>query len=402
MLFAAAIAVPMQWPLPPQIAAMLPMMPWAVMAAALLLSQIYQQGRMGFVVLLSMGNFGVASYLQQALGGSNINADVQLGYWLWGLTAPLLLLLFALLPSRLVFHPRAWGHWLLLLTVVFAAGLLWQQSALLAPLSPWLQTRQLPLFSWSPAPLLLLALQLIVTLICWIRYLQTKSHDGVAVALAQVALLLSSLWIGEAQQLALLATCLASAQLLLVLGLGHQLAFIDELTAIPGRRALNMALARLGRRYTLAMLDIDHFKKFNDTHGHDVGDEVLQMVAQRLTLVTHGGKVYRYGGEEFTVLFSGKQPAQVKAALEAVRQDIADYPFVVRSAKRKGADLQQGRGQRGEGGGKTVQVTISLGVANRTSNRTDTDAVLKAADKALYVAKKAGRNCLRIAPKAQD
>ena len=58
------------------------------------------------------------------------------------------------------------------------------------------------------------------------------------------------------------------------------MAFRDELTGLPGRRALNERLQRLPRQYVLAMTDVDHFKKFNDTHGHDVGDEVLKLVAQ--------------------------------------------------------------------------------------------------------------------------
>ena len=58
----------------------------------------------------------------------------------------------------------------------------------------------------------------------------------------------------------------------------------------------------MGRHYTLAMIDVDHFKKFNDTYGHDVGDLVLKMVAHQISQVNGGGKAYRYGGEEFTTV----------------------------------------------------------------------------------------------------
>ncbi|HAG79498.1 MAG TPA: GGDEF domain-containing protein, partial [Pseudomonas sp.] len=73
--------------------------------------------------------------------------------------------------------------------------------------------------------------------------------------------------------------------LMLVTAIAHEaylMAFRDELTGLPGRRALNERLQRLGRQYVLAMADVDHFKRFNDTYGHDVGDQVLKMVASRL------------------------------------------------------------------------------------------------------------------------
>ena len=87
----------------------------------------------------------------------------------------------------------------------------------------------------------------------------------------------------------------------------HSLAFRDTLTGLPGRRALEERLRSLGGRYTIAMVDIDHFKNFNDQHGHDVGDQVLKLVAARLAEVGGGGRAYRYGGEEFSVLFRGRR-----------------------------------------------------------------------------------------------
>src|SRR6185436_12678910 len=77
----------------------------------------------------------------------------------------------------------------------------------------------------------------------------------------------------------------------------HRLAFRDELTGLPGRRALDARLRSLPGRYTVAMVDVDHFKKFNDTHGHDIGDQVLKLVGARLAEVGGSGKAFRYGGE---------------------------------------------------------------------------------------------------------
>src|SRR3990167_5951921 len=81
----------------------------------------------------------------------------------------------------------------------------------------------------------------------------------------------------------------------------HRLAFRDELTGLPSRRALEEGLHGLGPAHAIAMVDVDHFKKFNDTHGHDIGDQVLRLVAAQLRKIGGGGKAYRYGGEEFTL-----------------------------------------------------------------------------------------------------
>jgi len=178
----------------------------------------------------------------------------------------------------------------------------------------------------------------------------------------------------------------------------HDMAYRDELTALPSRRALNQALLSLGRRYTIAMLDIDHFKKFNDTHGHDVGDEVLQMVAAKIARIGGGGKPFRYGGEEFTIVFPGKTPEQAQAQLETLRATIENYRMVVRKDQRKsgkGAG-KQARVRRGKNNPrhKTLSVTISIGYAARNAGTKIPEAVIKSADQALYRAKQKGRNCL--------
>ena len=182
----------------------------------------------------------------------------------------------------------------------------------------------------------------------------------------------------------------------------HDMAYRDELTALPSRRALNQLFLSLGRRYTIAMLDIDHFKKFNDTHGHDVGDEVLQMVAAKIARIKGGGKPYRYGGEEFTIVFPGKSPQQVQQHLEALRSEIENYQMVVRRQQRSNQSKaaskagQQARSRRvgKDPANKSLSVTISIGYATRKEDLKFPEAVIKAADQALYRAKKKGRNCL--------
>ncbi|MDZ7685567.1 MAG: GGDEF domain-containing protein [Gammaproteobacteria bacterium] len=193
----------------------------------------------------------------------------------------------------------------------------------------------------------------------------------------------------------LYASVIAGGVMLIVAMLADSwsLAYRDDLTGLPGRRALGEAFLSLGNRYVVAMMDVDHFKKFNDTHGHDVGDDVLRMVASQIAKVAGGGKAYRYGGEEFTVVFPSRSQAEAVIALEGVRAAIEDYEVVVRD-QRTDDDKAAERGRGARAGQKTVAVTISIGVAERDRGE-QAEEVLKRADEALYAAKKAGRNRLR-------
>ena len=173
----------------------------------------------------------------------------------------------------------------------------------------------------------------------------------------------------------------------------YQMAFRDELTGLPGRRALNERMQRLGRNYVLAMSDVDHFKKFNDTHGHDVGDQVLRLVASKLSKISGGGRAYRYGGEEFALVFAGKTLEECMPHLEVIRESIASYNIQLRNQENRPQDDQQGRQRRAGAGASSVSVTVSIGVAERVEQR-NPEQVLKSADEALYAAKGAGRNCV--------
>ncbi|MEO4047092.1 GGDEF domain-containing protein [Pseudomonas sp. CAU 1711] len=185
--------------------------------------------------------------------------------------------------------------------------------------------------------------------------------------------------------------------LMLVAAVVHEaylMAYRDELTGLPGRRALNDRLQRLGRNYVIAMADVDHFKKFNDTHGHDVGDEVLRLVASHLRKIGGGGKAYRYGGEEFTLVFPGKSLDDCRPHLEAVREAVENYSLQLRDRQQRPKNDKQGRQRRKAGGAGSVSVTISIGVAEREAHQRGAEEVIRCADKALYAAKGAGRNCV--------
>jgi len=185
---------------------------------------------------------------------------------------------------------------------------------------------------------------------------------------------------------------LACAGLVVVVAMvesAYTLAYHDELTGLPARRALNDALLRLGGRYTVAMVDVDHFKKFNDTHGHDVGDQVLRMVAGRLAGVTGGGRAFRYGGEEFAVLFPEKSATESAPHLETLRAVVAGASFTQRGADRPKRKPASPRARAA--GARALTVTVSIGVAEARGASLP-DQVVKAADKALYRAKEGGRN----------
>ncbi len=160
-----------------------------------------------------------------------------------------------------------------------------------------------------------------------------------------------------------------------------QLAATDALTALPNRRALEEALSRdiarstrAGVAMSVVMIDVDHFKKFNDVYGHALGDEVLRMVGATLKSTAREGDVpARYGGEEFCVVFPGTPEEGAMLAAERIRAAI------------EGATVPSEKGD--------LKVTASLGVATRPPGGRETkEDLLRRADQALYVAKEAGRN----------
>lgn len=172
----------------------------------------------------------------------------------------------------------------------------------------------------------------------------------------------------------------------------YELAFKDRLTDIPGRLALENDLRYLGKRYTIAMIDIDHFKSFNDTYGHDTGDDVLRLVASKMKGIGGGARIYRYGGEEFTVLFKGKDAEQARDHLEILRTSIESYQMIIRDQDNRPKDSKLGAQKRKRTkDGEIVNITISIGVCDSREVK-EVSAVMKQADEALYKAKSLGRN----------
>lgn len=202
---------------------------------------------------------------------------------------------------------------------------------------------------------------------------------------------------GTTQTDASLSVFFSTSGLILVLATLESsffMAYRDELTGLPSRRALNQTLSGLGRQYVIAMIDVDHFKKFNDTYGHKTGDQVLKLLSTHLERMSGGAKPFRYGGEEFAAVFPGKTVKEALPHLDACRKRLSETPFTVRRKTREKASSTQ-RGKSRTKTSRQVTVTISIGAAEPSSALNTPSRVISSADKALYRAKKAGRNCVK-------
>ncbi len=253
-----------------------------------------------------------------------------------------------------------------------------------------------PPFNWMPFPGLALAF-----LVCAAPFILTrKSMEsplmGIITAEAMVVFLIGAnsshlAWNGHNKGAFILLA--GTGMLCLLIGCLENLwrhANIDELTELPGRRSLKQQLARLSLEYSIAIIDIDHFKKVNDTYGHKCGDDALRFIAAILR--NSGiGRAYRYGGEEFLVVMENTGLKEAYETVERLREAICHKPFQVRPAQRP----ILGRRKRSEvrsSGATTITMSVSIGIAK---NRSPTDApndVIAAADKALYRSKQEGRN----------
>lgn len=301
-----------------------------------------------------------------------------------------LLQLAALLVFSLPLQYADAGPWL-----AFSKGLpqvAADHAALAATLAAFLESRSLVGLQSIATPILLAYL----LPLAWLAYRFSRRLDialaGYVGALG--AVLLSLLADDGASGLMICFSTAGIIMLITTIEASFSMAYLDDLTGLPGRRSLNELMVNLGKTYAIAMLDIDHFKKFNDTYGHKTGDDVLKMVATIFGRIRGNAKAFRYGGEEFTAVFPGKTAEEAYPYLEKVRRDIEESGFVVRSkTRKKKSPDNRGTDQTEK---KTVNVTISIGVATSSKALDSPEKVIKAADAILYKAKKAGRNRVKI------
>jgi diguanylate cyclase (GGDEF)-like protein len=170
---------------------------------------------------------------------------------------------------------------------------------------------------------------------------------------------------------------------------------LDSLTGLPGRRALDRFLRQLTGGGALALVNIDYFKRFNEAYGRDAGDQLIRKVAAQLTAAEGGGRVFRYDGDEFAVVFPRRSRKAALPHLEAVRALMEADCFRLRGPNRPAQKPREhGFVPRG---GRKVHVTVSIGVAEFSEKLASPDLVVEAAGKALGRAKERGRNQVQAA-----
>ncbi len=164
--------------------------------------------------------------------------------------------------------------------------------------------------------------------------------------------------------------------------LSLEMAITDQLTGLYNRRYMSSHLSTLlgnasstSKSLSFLVLDIDYFKSINDTHGHDIGDQVLKQFAQRIAANVRGiDLACRYGGEEFVVVMPDTDIAFAYMVAERLRQQVADLPFTISVAPHQ------------------LNVTVSIGITSSEGPNDTAEALLRRADQALYRAKRDGRN----------
>lgn len=367
------------------------LLPYGIFAGVLALAHYFNRARF-FAAGLLMGlvYWLIQHFLQSQLQGT---ATIHL-YTALSLFLPPALLILLLAPER-----GLWNRHGLLICVIApllmacAYGLYPFLSAKLLAISDlWFSIKPFSSYIISINASAIFALCLLLGLLLLIR------RDTAINAALCACLLFSFATLAFFDQALISSLMFSGAAITLLTGLltsSFEMAYNDDLTGLLGRRALNEKLRNLTRTYTIAMLDIDHFKKFNDSHGHDVGDQVLKIVASHIAAIDGGGLAYRYGGEEFCVIFNGKHAAACSAHLEALREAIAAHSITLRDHSTRPKSAQEGALQRGTRRSKpSVSVTISIGMADNQQHQATATQVLKQADRALYRAKQQGRNCL--------
>jgi len=384
-------------PLFPEIAPTISFYYVAVFTAGLVLSRRFNSSRYLFSLLVLMISHRAVGFF--AAGQAHTGAG-RTAVLLMAFLVPINFALFAVIQERgLVFAGVGPRFALLFLEAVMVAVWCRPENSTRTPASEGLPP-------WA-------MLGFVVAVGVFVaRYVQTRKliEPGFVWTSAAVFLWLQFAPIGKMS-----VAYAATAGLILTASLietSYVLAYHDELTGIPGRRAFNEALLSLDQQYAIAIVDIDHFKNFNDTYGHDVGDQVLCLVASRLSRVRGGGEAFRCGGEEFSIIFRNTSAKEAFDHLESLRQAVETSAFRVRGGERRSA-ARAGEPERRRTNRRKVAptpapqpsdglaVTVSVGVAEPSTRYRNPDQVIKAADQALYQAKRGGRNRVELASTTQ-
>lgn len=379
--------------------------PYAVLLIGTAIALWFNRGR-AFIALISLLVAFIAYRI--SLGFGQDDFPVRAVLTAAAIFVPANILVVLVLPERGIVHFRNY-RWLLLgLAEVLITA--WIATAGHTALSgtAWHATLDHWLLKATPTPLLGRLLIVAAFAVALLRAWTQRLPLDVGMAGAIVAFFIACEWPNLSVVYGVFVFAAGAMLLLAVLQESHRMAFRDELTGLPSRRALQEKLVALGPAYTIAMVDVDHFKKFNDTHGHDIGDQVLKMVGARLSEVG-GGKAFRYGGEEFAVVFPDQQLEEALPHLDALRQSIENYRMSVRTEQQRRNETRRDKDRRTmtksafalahpdapplrSNRAEVLSVTVSIGAAQRTELMETPEAIIRLADEALYRAKGAGRN----------
>jgi diguanylate cyclase (GGDEF)-like protein len=370
------------------LATLAPIYLYAVALAGVVLGWRFNQSRLVFAVIVvtladtALVHFAAGNAVSPEVGPTAYNAVALL--------LPLNLAVLSMVKERGILTLR--GIWRLMLIALQIGAVVMVCKYRQLDIAAYLEYAFIEAHFFTRIPLAQPALLAFATafLVLTVRFIKRRGviESGFFWGLVSV---LFALAVGRVQPLS--TAYFATAGFVLVISVverSFSMAFRDELTGLPARRALDEALLRLRSTYSVAMLDIDFFKKFNDKYGHDVGDQVLRMVGSKLAKATGGGKPFRYGGEEFVLIFPGKLVDETIPYLERLRKAIEESGFILRGTDRRRNKPDNPKSIRGSG--RKTTITVSIGVAERNERRVSPQRVINAADKALYRAKKAGRN----------
>lgn len=353
--------------LPQSLLKVLPYLCYAVLLVGMVVSYFFNRSKFLFVFLLLM-------LIQFAFVSTTNRAVFEPLYLVIAMLAPLNVWLFSIFPECSV--TTVWGAvrmalvlcQVLLLIVIANGGFHLVKS----------------FFVVNPMP----QVAIVCFLAVFLYLMRSKQQEHFRNSILVVLLSLFALFSFKDSISLAAPVFLTISGLVLVSSLvreSYSMAYLDELTGLPARRALKEAMANLRGKYTIAMVDIDHFKKINDNYGHDTGDDVLRHLSSVLSR-TSEGKVFRSGGEEFVIIFPGKDVSSVRGQLEAIRRAVEEKCFFIRGTNsRKSVS-------RGKGGSKGITVTVSIGAAEKNERNRTPEKVLKMADEAMYSAKDEGRN----------
>jgi diguanylate cyclase (GGDEF)-like protein len=375
-------------------------MPYTLLAVAALLGVSFSQSRILFIsVLIAL----IALLIDSAYFVKHDPGRAEVVILLSCIYVPSLMALFYFLNERGTLSV----HGCVRIVFVLSGLLVVVVLPLASTVKEAVSSVEMALFRPRPPTLMVPAIAVVMLAVCASLLLVRKKHESPFLGpLLCIALLhffsglnfRSNLWHAGQERSVLLAFMSGSGFTLAwaVMESSWRSMHLDELTELPGRRSLKHHLARLGSSYAIAVVDLDHFKKINDRYGHNAGDQVLRYVATCLKNNT-AGKAYRFGGEEFAIICEGQDFDAMVVAMEDVRKAIEEKRFEVRRKSRPRRKSERARIKTSDGKSKAITLSVSIGVAGNSDRYDSPQEVFVAADKALYRAKKAGRNCVKTA-----